>query len=40
MIKKTWATFCLALSIAVVSPVAYLAVTVNQEVTTKENCGA
>ena len=40
MIKKTWATFCLALSIAVVSPVASLADTVNQEVTTMENCGA
>ena len=40
MIKKTWATFCLALSIAVVSPVAPLADTVNQEVTTMENCGA
>ena len=37
MIKKTWAAFCLALSITAASPVVSLADTAEQGVTTMEN---
>ena len=40
MIKKTWASLCLALSIAVASPIISLAATTEQGITTMENCGA
>ena len=40
MIKKTWAAFCLALSLVAASPVVSLADTTDQGVTTMENCGA